>query len=930
MPCRSHPEGPPSASASADRTVKLWSLASGKRGKTLPDATAELYAMAYSPDGSTLFAAGVDRSIRAWRVAEESAPLVKSAFAHDAAVLRLVASADGKTLVSSGEDRDVKLWDLATLTPRLALPEQPDWPQAIALNREATRLAVGRHDGTVAIYEATTGKLLNTLTTASSKPVVAQVEKPELVRDATLNPPSPRGGTRGASVRLTLTGNGVGNATELIFKEAGLAATIVPSKPLNPNRLEVDLAISAEARIGLHKLGVVTSRGVPVFQSFAVEAHPGSVEIEPNDDPSMIKMVVLPAVLLGTIERPGDVDHFKFQAREGQQLVFSTTARVLGSSLRGLLTLLDDQGRTVAESAPVEGNADPLLTVTIPVDGVYSLRIADVDYGGSGNHFYRIAVGDEPYLSAVFPLGIARGRATTVQIEGMNLAGVSEVKISPTSQAGTLVEVTPTGLARPILRRTVVVCDGPQKVENEPNDEPSRAEQISTPGGITARIDHAGDVDHVQFLAKKGERLIVEVFGRRLGTPIDPIIEIVDDQGRTLPRAVLKPVAETEVAFRDHDSTKTGIRLTRWNNLAINDTVLIGREVARIFALPRNPDDDCLFWSEGGQRLGFLETTPEHHPMGQPIYKVEVHPPGATFPPGGVAALTLDYRNDDGGPGYNKDARLTFDPPRDGAFLVRVGDARGLGGESFRYHLVVRRPHPDFEVVASPENPSIPRGSTALVNISLTRQDSFDVPVDVTADHLPVGVTSTTTRIERGSTTAILSLSADASAPAFSPPGWRLTACEVTDSEASTGASIRHEINPGGTVWGRITVKSGQNLTVRATPTRVVIRPGQEVTLKLAVDRGVAFAGRVPIEVRNLPQGVRVLNVGLNGVLVTEKQTERTVTLYAEPWVEAMERPFFAVGRAESAGTESSTEPITLVVETEPKPLGSTADHSSR
>ncbi len=241
---------------------------------------------------------------------------------------------------------------------------------------------------------------------------------------------------------------------------------------------------------------------------------------------------------------------------------------------------------------------------------------------------------------------------------------------------------------------------------------------------------------------------------------------------------------------------------------------------------------------------------------------------------------------------------------------------RGLGGEPLCYRWRSDGRIPISEAVASPENPNVPRGSTALVNISLTRRDGFDVPVEVTAHHLPVGVTSTSARIERGSTTAILSLSADASAPAFSPPGWRLTAREVTESNPPTGVSIRHEIEPGGELGGRITVTSGQNLRLcRATPTRVVIRPGQEVTLKLAVDRGVAFAGRVPIDIRNLPQGIRVLNVGLNGVLVTEKQTERTVTLYAEPWMEAMDRPIFAVGRAESAGTESSTQPILLVVE---------------
>ena len=84
--------------------------------------------------------------------------------------------------------------------------------------------------------------------------------------------------------------------------------------------------------------------------------------------------------------------------------------------------------------------------------------------------------------------------------------------------------------------------------------------------------------------------------------------------------------------------------------------------------------------------------------------------------------------------------------------------------------------------------------------------------------------------------------------------------------------------------------------------------------MTLAVARGPAFAGRVPIDVRNLPHGVRVLNIGLNGVLVTEAQARRSIFLYAEPWVEPMERPFYAVGKAEAAGTEHSSPPMELVV----------------
>ena len=118
---------------------------------------------------------------------------------------------------------------------------------------------------------------------------------------------------------------------------------------------------------------------------------------------------------------------------------------------------------------------------------------------------------------------------------------------------------------------------------------------------------------------------------------------------------------------------------------------------------------------------GLLETTPEQHPVGQPIYRVEVLPPGSKLPPGGVSPVVLGYRNDDGGPSFQKDARVTFDPPEDGRYLIRVVDARGLGGEEFGYHLVVRRPRPDFQVFLGTENPNVPRGGTSFVGVNIAR-----------------------------------------------------------------------------------------------------------------------------------------------------------------------------------------------------------------
>ena len=52
--------------------------------------------------------------------------------------------------------------------------------------------------------------------------------------------------------------------------------------------------------------------------------------------------------------------------------------------------------------------------------------------------------------------------------------------------------------------------------------------------------------------------------------------------------------------------------------------------------------------------------------MNTAIYKVELHPPGKTFPPNGLPVFALDYRNDDGGGSFGKDSMLEFDPPADG------------------------------------------------------------------------------------------------------------------------------------------------------------------------------------------------------------------------------------------------------------------------
>jgi WD40 repeat protein len=137
-------------SAAGDRTLKVWDVASGKRLVTMTDALDSLYAIAVHPSEPRIAAGGADRMIRTW--AADTGALVASTFAHADSVLRLAYSPDGATLVSAGADRVIKVWDARTLRETQRLETQPDWVMGLALSADGRWLAAGRYDGTLGLY----------------------------------------------------------------------------------------------------------------------------------------------------------------------------------------------------------------------------------------------------------------------------------------------------------------------------------------------------------------------------------------------------------------------------------------------------------------------------------------------------------------------------------------------------------------------------------------------------------------------------------------------------------------------------------------------------------------------------------------------------------------------------------------------------------
>ncbi|HXG12045.1 MAG TPA: c-type cytochrome domain-containing protein [Gemmataceae bacterium] len=871
------------ASGAADRAVKVWEVATGKRLYTLSDPTDWIYAVAWSPDGRHLAAGGVDRSIRVWEVTPQGGRLVHSVFAHEAPVMRLIYAADGKMLYSLSEDRTAKAWDAARMVELRAYPAQPESVLALAVRPDHKELALGRYDGALVLLDEGSGK-------AKAQPLPAKPKPPQLGK---LTPSS---GRRGQTIRVTFEGKYLDGVTEVVASVPDVTAKLIPESR-TATAVQADVTVPAHTLASVCRLSLKSPAGQTAALPFLVDLFPAAAEKEPNDSPATGQKVDLPVSIAGSAGRAGDIDCYRFRAEAGQQIGVQAVTAAAGSKLVPHLRLTDPAGQVVAESS------SGFLGHTCTQTGVYALSVHDRDYGGGADMHYRLHVGDIPVVTAVFPLGLQRGTETEIQVEGVNLAGVRSVRVKAPADAqpGTRLPVsisTPQGA--PLGNPSVVVGEFAEVVRGNPG---GMMPVVPVPGTANGRIDQPGTSETWRFRATKGQRLIIEVNARRLGSPLDSVIEILDAQGQPVPRAVLRCLARTYVTFRDHDSATPKIRLEAWNELAVNDYVLVGGELLRIKELPPHPDADCLFFNVAGQRVGFLDTTPTHHSMGVPMYKVSIHPPGSTFPPNGFPVFALNYRNDDGGPGYGKDSRLFFDPPADGEYQVRIADARAAGGSSYAYRLTIRPPRPDFKVSFSPTAPVVWRGGAVPVNVTVERLDGFNGRVDVRLENVPMGCSAPATNVLPDENTTALAFWADPDArgPSEGPP-LKLVARAVIDGKEAvreaTGG-LPKVVEPG-------------EILCTTEQSEVTLRPGGTTRLTVTIERRNGFTGRVPLDVRGLPHGVRVLDIGLNGILITEKETRRTIELYAEPWVPPTEHPIVVLARREGKDTEHAAKSVLL------------------
>ncbi|MGE5191514.1 MAG: hypothetical protein ACM3U2_03365, partial [Deltaproteobacteria bacterium] len=98
--------------------------------------------------------------------------------------------------------------------------------------------------------------------------------------------------------------------------------------------------------------------------------------------------------------------------------------------------------------------------------------------------------------------------------------------------------------------RPFIVGDLPEFIESESNSIPGDAERVVLPVTINGQIAGERDLDYFRFDAAAGEVVSVDVAATRLGSPLDPVVEIQDAKGRRLAAQEIRVGSDPVLAFR--------------------------------------------------------------------------------------------------------------------------------------------------------------------------------------------------------------------------------------------------------------------------------------------------------------------------------------------------------------------------------------------
>ncbi len=213
----------------------------------------------------------------------------------------------------------------------------------------------------------------------------------------------PLGVAPGKTSKLVVRGLKIDTATEIHVHDPKSTAKLLAKAKVNvPNmedparvgdsQIEIEVTLPDDYPMGTLSLSVVTPTGESPPYRLLVDAGPVTAEKEPNNSFKQAQAIPFPQSVDGVIEKPQDVDVFRFEGKEGQAVVIVVFAARYGSPLDSFLTLYTAEGQILASNDDHDGSPDSRIEVTLPKNGNYYVSVIDANDQGGPAHVYRLAL----------------------------------------------------------------------------------------------------------------------------------------------------------------------------------------------------------------------------------------------------------------------------------------------------------------------------------------------------------------------------------------------------------------------------------------------------------------------------------------------------------------------------------------------------------
>jgi hypothetical protein len=253
------------------------------------------------------------------------------------------------------------------------------------------------------------------------------------------------------------------------------------------------LKVAPNAKNGFRELRVISREGVSNQIPFVIGSLPEittkTFRMNKKNPPQDLKLEM---ITNGQI-MPGEVDKYHFKAQAGKNYSFELQGRSLVPYLsdavpgwfQPIMSIHDKKGKLVAFADDNLFHPDPIISFKAPESVEYELRIRDSIYRGREDFVYRL-----------------------------------KAKIGHPEQIKT--------------KTSNFKSELPKKTESEPNNSVKTPQWIIYPTLLAGKINKPGDVDIYSFTGKKGDKIVAEIFARRLDSPMDSLIKITNAEGKTL------------------------------------------------------------------------------------------------------------------------------------------------------------------------------------------------------------------------------------------------------------------------------------------------------------------------------------------------------------------------------------------------------------